>query len=54
MHYYKAFHRLHLPGGEIIQPAVVVFDEQGEPLSWHPLTAEEPFTEWVGGDYHIE
>lgn len=49
----KGYHRLHLPNGEVIRPAVVVFDDQGVVLSWHPLAAEEPGTQWMGGDYHM-
>lgn len=49
----KAYHRLILPDGQNVGPAVVLLDEQGKLLSWHKLEEEEPFTEWMGGEYKI-
>ena len=49
----KAFHRLILPCGEILPMAVVVFDVEGNVLSWHAMSQEEPFTEWIGGTYDL-
>lgn len=46
----RAYHRLILPDGTVVQgPAVVVTDSDGHPVEWHPLLAEEAATEWVGG-----
>lgn len=49
----KAYHRLILPTGEIVQRPVILFDASGEVISWHQMKDEEPFTEWVGGEYHL-
>lgn len=46
-----AFHRLILPNGEVVPMAVCEFDDSGRLLSWHTLKGEEPFVEWVGGEY---
>ncbi len=49
----KAYHRLVLPSGEVIPHPIVIYDEEGNILSWHPMTHEEPFTEWVGGEVAV-
>jgi hypothetical protein len=48
-----AVNRLLLPGGEILHQQVIEFDDHGHVVAYHPLSAEEPFTEWQGGDYRI-
>ena len=45
----RAYHRLILPNGEICPMAVVLFDDDGQYVSHHPLQGEESFVEWVGG-----
>ena len=50
----KAFHDLRLSDGTLVAgPVSVTFDADDHPVSWHLLTAEEPFTEWVGGLYVV-
>lgn len=47
----KAYNQILLPDGTIVPgPVVVEFYEDGT-YSYHPLTAEEPFTEWIGGTF---
>jgi len=48
-----AFARLVLPDGEERRREVVEFDENGSPQAYHPLTQEEPFTEWRNETYII-
>ena len=51
----KAYHRLLLPDGTLVEgPVVVSFDEKGNLLEWHHLQQEEARTEWVGGVKTIE
>lgn len=50
----KAYHRLVLPDGQLVEHPVVVFDEKGRVVCWHRMTQEEPFTEWVGGEYRVQ
>jgi len=45
----KAYHTLILPDGTEHQQVIVDFDDDGQLVSFHPLTKEEPFVEWVGG-----
>ena len=47
-----AVHRLHLPDGRVL-PLQVVETDGKRPLRYHPLTAEEPFTQWLGGDFYF-
>lgn len=41
-----AFARLVLPDGRVLQRQIVRFDLEGKPVDHHPLSGEEPFTEW--------
>ncbi|MBR4406673.1 MAG: hypothetical protein IKT30_09900 [Bacteroidaceae bacterium] len=48
----RAYHRLLLPEGKVIDgPLVVETDENEGFLSWHILQHEEPNTIWCGGTY---
>lgn len=47
----KAYNRLFLPDGSSYPNVIVTFSEDGQVLSWHAFSHEEPFTLWVGGDY---
>lgn len=50
----KAYNQILLPDGTIVPgPVVVEFYEDGT-YSYHPLTAEEPFTEWIGGTFTFD
>ena len=52
---HKAYHDLQLPDGTIIHgPVTVVVDADDNLVSWHPLNAEEPFTEWIGGCFIVQ
>jgi hypothetical protein len=48
-----AVNRLHLSTGEVLRQQVVELSAGGLVTGYHPLTTEEPFTEWVGGDYWV-
>ena len=49
-----AYHDILLSDGTLHRgPVIVETDEEGRFLSWHPLKEEEPFTEWVGGNYTV-
>ena len=49
-----AYHDILLPDGTLHRgPVIVETDDEGHFLSWHPLKEEEPFTEWVGGNYTV-
>ncbi|MDO5488542.1 MAG: hypothetical protein Q4F52_00320 [Bacteroidaceae bacterium] len=51
----KAYHRLLLPDGIVVNgPVVVETDENGSFLCWRFLRVEEPATIWCGGTYNIE
>ena len=45
----QAYHHLYLPDGSHHRMVVVCFDDAGCYVDFHPLVAEEPFVEWVGG-----
>lgn len=46
------YHRIMLQTGLVIEgPVVVSLDADNTVLEWHPLLAEEPMVEWVGGTY---
>ncbi|MBQ8051349.1 MAG: hypothetical protein IJ197_07220 [Bacteroidaceae bacterium] len=47
------YHHLVLPDGSRHDMVVVEVDEEGRYLSHHPLEGEEPFVEWVGGEFRI-
>jgi len=49
----KGYHHLKLSDGTLVPMVVVEFDEQGDPVSWHQLSGEEPAVEWVGGTYSM-
>ncbi|MCD8303177.1 MAG: hypothetical protein LUC44_09215 [Prevotellaceae bacterium] len=49
----RAYNRLVTPDGQTYHNVVVVFDDADSPVSWHPLEAEEPYVEWVGGCYTV-
>ncbi len=44
--------RLHLPDGRVLRNQVVVF-EGGKLVRFYPLTEEEAFTSWLGGDFYV-
>ena len=46
------FSRLHMTDGRILHNHIVVFAE-GRVVRHYPITDEEPFTSWVGGDYYL-
>ena len=46
-----AVSRLHLPDGHVLHNQVIEM-EDGIPVKFHDLLKEEPFTEWLGGDYY--
>lgn len=48
-----AYACLVLPDGEEKRREIIEFDEDGNPLAHHPLTQEEPFTEWRDETYTI-
>lgn len=48
-----AVSRLHLPDGRVKHNQLLVF-EDGRLLRRYPLTGEEAFTTWLGGDYYLE
>lgn len=48
-----AVNRLVLPGGEVLHQQVIEFNEHEKVVGYHSLVAEEPFTEWVGGEYRL-
>lgn len=49
---HKAYHALRLADGMMVEgPVSVTFDNDDKIISWHLLTGEEPFTEWIGGLY---
>ena len=50
----KGYHHVILPDGRQEDMVVVEFDPAGRYVSRHPLTAEEPFVEWVGGVFEIK
>lgn len=45
----RAYNRVILPDGIICYQQVIVTDDSGNIIDHYPLTAEEPFTEWIGG-----
>ncbi len=47
--YYKAYNTLILPDGTHHNLVVVHFNKNGQYQGFHPLIAEEPFVEWIGG-----
>lgn len=48
----RAYHDLQLPDGTIVKgPVSITLDVDDKLVSWHHLSAEEPFTEWIGGLY---
>lgn len=49
-----ASHRIILPDGRILQNHVVVLEDDGRLVSFHPLQGEEPFTQWIPGEYRVE
>lgn len=49
-----ASHRIVMPDGSILTNHVVVLDDDGRVLSFHPLQGEEPFTEWIPGEYRVK
>ena len=51
--YARAYNRVFLPDGTLQMLVVVCFDGGGRYLSHHPLLAEEPFVEWVGGSFDL-
>lgn len=48
-----AVNRLLLPSGEVLYQQVIELNEEGTPVGYHALVAEEPFTEWIGGEYRL-
>ena len=47
---HRAYHDLRLADGTFVAgPVSIAFDEDDNPVEWHRLTAEEPFTVWIGG-----
>lgn len=49
-----ASHRIILPDGRVLRNHVAVLDDDDRLLSFHPLQGEEPFTEWVEGEYRVK
>lgn len=49
----KAYNRI-IYNGKIYQQAIVERNDNGEILRVYEFTAEEPFTEWIGGTLEIE
>ena len=49
----RAYNRVLFPDGTAQKLVVVCFDDSGRFISHHPLTAEEPFVEWVGGSLDL-
>lgn len=45
--------RLHLPNGTVLKRRLVVIRD-GRVQGHYPLTDEQPFTTWVGGDLYLE
>ncbi len=50
----RAYNYIKMPGNKVERQVVVVTDDNGRYVSHHKLTAEEPFTEWVGGCYVVD
>ena len=51
----KGYNRIRLADGQLIAgPIAVLFDDSGNYVSHHRLTAEEAATEWVGGTFEIK
>jgi hypothetical protein len=42
-----------LPSGEVLYQQVIELNEEGIPVGYHALVAEESFTEWIGGEYRL-
>ena len=49
----KAYNRV-IYNGKIYQQAIVERNNNGEILRVYEFTAEEPFTEWIGGTIEIQ
>lgn len=49
-----AFARIVLPSGKSITRGIVLFDDQGTPVSCRPLMKEEAFTEWRNETYEMD
>lgn len=49
----RAYNKVVLRDGTLQTLVVVCFDDGGRYLSHHPLLAEEPFVEWVGGTFDL-
>lgn len=43
------YHHVVFPDGHREDMVVVEFDDSGRYLTHHPLHAEEPFVQWLGG-----
>lgn len=43
------YHHVVFPDGHREDMVVVEFDDSGRYLTHHPLRAEEPFVQWLGG-----
>lgn len=49
----KAYNRV-IYNGKTYRQAIVERNDNGEILRVYEFTAEEPFTEWIGGTHEIE
>lgn len=50
----KAYHRIRTSDGKEIEgPVCVQTDNEGGLVTWHTLTAEEPYTIWIGGTLQV-
>lgn len=45
--------RLHLHDGSVRHNQIVVI-EDGKIVRYYPLTEEEAFTSWIGGDFYLD
>ena len=53
-HQHRAYHELRLTDGTLVDgPVSITFDDDDNPVEWHHLTSEEPFTVWIGGVFCI-
>lgn len=45
--------RLHMLDGHILRNQILIF-RNGKLVAYYPLTKEEAFTAWIGGDFYLE